>query len=132
MTATRGRRQIMRTDEPALARIEDDDEMLIDMEDAESRPTMLIDGDTIMAKVTHSVSINGQDSWFTYGSTTRLLPGEAEEEAYYRLSAVVNGRVLDLVSDHINELDARQEDIETQLRDQRKERARRNKITPRG
>lgn len=60
---------------------------------------MVIDGDVVVAKVTHSVEFDGQPSWFTYGLQSRVLPGETEEDTFVRVATVVNTRVLDLAAD---------------------------------
>lgn len=131
---TRGRRQgglVPRP--PAETVIASDEEILTDGDDTLYDPEdgiVLLPGDTIMAKVVHAVQIEGEDSWFTYGATSRLLPGETEEDAYYRLSATVNGRVLDLVTDSVDLMHNRREAFEAQQRQNRDERRKSRRITP--
>lgn len=129
----RGRRQAGVVQRKDLAM--DDDELLVADESDDSMlsgPTMLVDGDTIMAKVTHAVKIDGEDSWFTYGATSRVLPGEAEEEAFYRLSATVNARVLDMVGMSMEEIEVRRQAFEEQANQNRRVRERGRQIVPRG
>lgn len=60
---------------------------------------MLFPGDVVMAKVVHTVEIEGLESWFTYGIQSRVQPDESEEDAFTRVCTVANSRVLDLVTD---------------------------------
>lgn len=59
----------------------------------------VVEGDVVMAKVVHTLDIDGQDAWVTYGLQTRALEGESEEDVFVRVSSIVNTRVLDLAED---------------------------------
>lgn len=59
----------------------------------------VVEGDVVMAKVVHTLDIDGQESWVTYGLQTRVLEGESEEDVFVRTSSIVNTRVLDLAED---------------------------------
>lgn len=60
---------------------------------------MLYPGDIVIAKVVHTTEIGGAESWFTYGCQSRVQPDETEEEAFSRVCAVANGRVLEMIVD---------------------------------
>lgn len=60
---------------------------------------MLLPGDVVLAKVTHSAIIDESESWFSYGAQSRVQPYETEEDAFARVCAVSNGRALDLIRD---------------------------------
>lgn len=77
---------------------------------------LVLDGDVIQAKVTHTVEIDGQPSWFAYGLMTRVRPGETETEAFERVAIVVNERVLDMAADAEDRIDERARLRESQSR----------------
>jgi len=132
---TRGRRQAgLQPKRPDPMEIEDERAMLATPErggdefGGSEEPIQLLPGDTIMAKVTHAIDLGEGDSWFTYGATSRILPGESEEEAYYRLSATVNSRVLDLVGDAADMIQERQAQWAAQQKAAEAERRRNRRI----
>lgn len=87
---------------------------------------MLFPGDVVMAKVVHTVEIEGLESWFTYGVQSRVQPDENEEEAFARVCTVANSRVLDFISDaedRIAEETARRQAIAAAQREDRQARA---------
>ena len=93
--ARRGRRDqnianAMIADQPAPQFVEGDPD--------NGEVQMLLHGDTVMAKVTHTVPFDGKDSWFTYGVQTHIQAGESEEDAFIRVATVVNQRVLDMAA----------------------------------
>lgn len=57
---------------------------------------VLFEGDIVFAKITHTIEIDGQPSWFAYGIQSRVGPGESADEAYGRVAGEVNQRVLDM------------------------------------
>lgn len=59
-------------------------------------PLLLLPGDIIYGKVTHAIRFDEDPSYFTYGVATRVQDGELEEEAFDRVSTIVNERSLDL------------------------------------
>jgi len=68
---------------------------------------LLLEGDVIIAKVTHAVRFDEDASFFSYGTIARVQEGEEEEDAFDRISTIVNTRSLDLAyaaEDHVNDL----------------------------
>lgn len=78
---------------------------------------MLLPGDTIEAKVHHTVMFDGDQSNFTYGITTVVQEGEAEEEAYERVSQIVNGRSLALAVDAAEAVTGLRDDVDAAMRE---------------
>lgn len=105
----RGRR------DPELASRLEAETIADDPGEAEQSWMGLMEGDSIIAKVSLSAPTALGEAWFTYGSTTHVMPGESEQDAFERLADVVNTRVIDLASDSIervNQRAAEQREIE--------------------
>lgn len=78
------------------------DGLPIDMELGEDQetpePQYVFEGDVVTAKVTHEVEIVPRHtSFFSYGVTTRVQPGESEEDVFVRVANTVHERVGQLV-----------------------------------
>lgn len=93
--ARRGRRQ------PQIAEaIANDDGSLLDDAGEQSVETpALFAGDVIACKASHSIEIDGRESWFTYGIQTHVGVGEDEFDAFERAVGIVNTRVLQMAED---------------------------------
>jgi hypothetical protein len=75
-------------------------DLLVEERESQTPDTyFVVEGDVVMAKVVHTLDIDGQESWVTYGLQTRVLEGESEEDVFVRTSSIVNTRVLDLAED---------------------------------
>lgn len=88
--------------------------------DAENTDLLLMPGDVIAAKVTHTIEFDGQPSWFTYGIQTHVQAGEDEEEAFIRAASIVNNRVLDLAFDAQERVEAARQHYNTNNRANRR------------
>lgn len=87
-----------RRDPELQSRLEAED-MMPDPGDPDQSWASLAPGDSVIAKVSISAPTALGEAWFTYGATTHLFDGESEDEAFSRLSDVVNTRVIDLASE---------------------------------
>lgn len=67
---------------------------------------MLFPGDVVLAKVVHTTVIDGLESWFTYGVQSRVQPDESEDDAFARVCTVANSRVIDLIVDANDRIEA--------------------------
>lgn len=105
----------------------DDDPMAGAGEAADTEFFGLAPGDTVMAKVTFSANTDVGEAWYTYGTQTRVLDTESEEDTFNRVAEVVNTRVLALADDLIIRM---AEALENQQREA-VERARTHRIVPR-
>lgn len=128
--ARRGRRDPQIAE--AIQQIPHDEGLMQEAGDAQPEGMVgLFADDIVVAKVVHTVQFDGQDSWFTYGLSTRVQPGETEEEVYDRVSEIVNTRVLYMAAeaeDMINEMrDGVYSRSQERLNDQRRTR----RIVPR-
>ena len=109
------------------AMLEDDDPMAGAGEPADTEFFGLAPGDTVMAKVTFSANTDVGEAWYTYGTQTRVLENESEEDTFNRVAEVVNTRVLSLADDLVTRMS---EALEARQQEER-ERARTNRIVPR-
>lgn len=90
--ARRGRRDPELAEQ--LAQLPLDPNDLRDEGDDDSQPQFVFDGDIITAKITHEVEIVPKhSSFFSYGMTTRVQPGETEEDVFVRVANTVHERV---------------------------------------
>lgn len=89
--APRGRRS------PEIQSQLDADLSLDDEQDGISDPEeyQLLDGDSLMSKITLATNTGLGDAWVTFGVQTRVMQGESEEQAFTRLATITTSRVID-------------------------------------
>lgn len=92
-TARRGRR------DPELQHMMDAEDLVEDHENQDMTEYALVSGDIILAKVTLAGPTELGDGWYTYGVQSRVQDGESEVQAFERIAAITNNRVIDLATD---------------------------------
>lgn len=87
-----------RRDPELAAELALDPDTLRDDDEQEPESPFLIAGDIVTCKITREVEIVPKYSnFYSYGVTTRVQPGEAEEDVFVRVANTVHERVNQLV-----------------------------------
>lgn len=103
--ARRGRRDPQLAEELAL-----DPSLLSDDDDQQPEQVFIYEGDIVACKITREVEIVPKhSSFFSYGVTTRVQPGESEEDVFIRVANTCHERVGQLVD---ADLEAYQAELE--------------------
>ena len=88
--ALRGRR------DPELQGLLDAEQLMDDESDGVNDPEeyVLLDGDSLMSKITLETETAMGNAWVTFGVQTRVMQGETEEHAFNRLATITNSRAV--------------------------------------
>lgn len=87
-----------RKDPELAAELALDPDSLTDPDDQQPEELLVFDGDIVTCKITREVEIVPKHSdFYSYGVTTRVQPGETEEDVFVRAANTVWERVNQLV-----------------------------------
>lgn len=81
----------------------EDMQQLAGEQDPDELP-LLYSGDVVMGRASVSMQIYGQESWFSWGVSSRIQPNESEEDAFIRIGTSITMRILDLADAAENEI----------------------------